>query len=61
MRSLRVVAGALVLAATLVLAAFAVFMLLEGNEVRAGGAFILVLVVPPGVLWSWLLLSRPRR
>jgi len=61
---MRLIVGALVLSATLLLTAFAVWLLLKGNdsehEARAGGVFLLVFVVPPGALWSWLLLSRPR-
>jgi hypothetical protein len=64
MRSLRVASGALVLVATLLLAAFSVWLVVADNgeehAARTGGMITLVLIVPLGVLWSWLLLSRPR-
>jgi hypothetical protein len=61
----RGAAGALVLCATLLVAAFSVWLIVGDNSEehsgRSGGTIMLVLVVPLGVLWSWLLLSRPRR
>jgi hypothetical protein len=62
MRTLRLVFGAALLCITLTLTAFAIWLLVKGNDreraALAGGIFILALVVPYGFWASWACLHR---
>ena len=62
MRTLRRVLGSVLLCITIMLTAFAVWLLTKGNDPEhaalAGGVFILALVVPYGLWASWACLRR---